>query len=137
MNKYQKALDNVEIAPSFMGGNDEYRRHLDSSAPFLKDIATLQELVDKETRYQSLEEELGIDLITLFKALKDGIWISLDNVFFNTLIYKSSSDLSLKFYLGKWYIAYYHSLNGGRFYLDLKDFNKTWWLEKPKENDDD
>ena len=49
MNKYQEALDNVKIAPSFMGGNDEYRRHLDSAAPFLKDIATLQELVDKET----------------------------------------------------------------------------------------
>lgn len=48
-NKYQEALDNVKIAPSFMGGNDEYRRHLDSSVPFLKDIAILQELVDKET----------------------------------------------------------------------------------------
>ena len=68
-------------------------------------------------QYEDLEEELGIDLLTLFKALKDGIWISLDNVFFNTLIYKSSSDLSLKFYLGKWYIAYYHPLNGGIFYL--------------------
>lgn len=87
--------------------------------------------------YEDLEEELGIDLLTLFKALKDGIWISLDNVFFNTLIYKLSSDLSLKFYLGKWYIAYYHSLNGKTFYVGLKDFNKTWWLEKPKENDDD
>ena len=88
-------------------------------------------------KYKLLEEELGIDLITLFKTLKDGIWISLDNVFFNTLIYKPSSDLSLKFYLGKWYIAYYHSLNGKTFYVALKDFNKTWWLEKPKEKDND
>lgn len=48
-NKYQYALDNVKIAPSFMGGNDEYRRHLDSAVPFLKDIATLQELIEKET----------------------------------------------------------------------------------------
>ena len=88
-------------------------------------------------KYNILEAELGIDLLTLFKALKDGVWISLDNVFFNTLIYKSSSDLSLKFYLGKWYIAYYHSLNGGTFYLDLKNFNKTWWIDKPKEEGND
>lgn len=84
-------------------------------------------------QYEDIEEELGIDLLTLFKALKDGVWISIDNVFFNKLIYKSSSELSLKFYLGKWYICYYNSPNKGVFYLDLKGFNKTWWLEKPKE----
>lgn len=97
----------------------------------------LKEMIDKLKALQSLETELGIDLITLFKALKDGVWISLDNVFFNKLIYISSSELSLKFYLGKWYICYYNSLNKGVFYLDLKDFNKKWWLEKPKENEDD
>ena len=95
------------------------------------------EIMQENKKYKKLEEELGIDLIILFKALKDGVWISLDNVFFNTLIYKPSSDLSLKFYLGKWYICYYNSSNGGVYYLDLKGFNKTWWLERPKENDDD
>ena len=54
MSKYQVALDNVKIAPSFMGGNDEYRRHLNSSVPFLKDIAILQELVDKETPMKAI-----------------------------------------------------------------------------------
>lgn len=95
------------------------------------------EVYNKLGQLEDLEEELGIDLLTLFKALKDGVWISIDNVFFNKLIYKSSSELSLKFYLGKWYICYYNSLNKGVFYLDLKGFNKTWWLEKPKENEND
>ena len=57
MSKHQKALDNVKIAPSFMGGNDEYRRHLDSAAPFLKDIAILQELVDKEKPMKPITTE--------------------------------------------------------------------------------
>ena len=57
MNKYEKALNNVKIAPSFMGGNDEYRRYLDSSVPFLEDIATLQELVDKETPMKTFQNE--------------------------------------------------------------------------------
>ena len=84
----------------------------------------------KLLQLENFEEELGVDLITLFnKALKDGIYIDLGNI----VIFKPSLDLSLKFYLGKWYIAYYHSLNGKTFYVDLKDFNKTWWIEKPKE----
>lgn len=48
MNKYQDALNNVKIAPIFMGGNGKYRDNIQSSIPFLEDIATLQELVDKE-----------------------------------------------------------------------------------------
>ena len=49
MNKYQEALNNIKIAPSFMGGNIKYQSVLESSIPFLEDIAILQELVDKET----------------------------------------------------------------------------------------
>ena len=49
MNKYQEALNNIKTAPSFMGGNVRYTTALESSIPFLEDIAILQELVDKET----------------------------------------------------------------------------------------
>lgn len=63
-NKYQEALDNVKIAPSFMGGNTKYSTHLNSATPFLEDISTLQELVDKEKPFTLEEvkkewEELG------------------------------------------------------------------------------
>lgn len=47
-NKYQTALDNVKTAPGFMGGNVRYKTVLESSIPFLEDIAVLQKLVDKE-----------------------------------------------------------------------------------------
>lgn len=91
--------------------------------------------INKLGKLEDIEEELGIDLITLFKALKDGIYIDLDNI----VIFKSSSDLSLKLYLGKWYITYYHQLNGGTFYVDLKDKGKTWALSKNEleEQDDE
>ena len=82
---------------------------------------------------ENLEEELGIDLITLFKALKNGIYVDLNG--FVKLI--AINDLSLKFYIKRWYLGFYHSLNGGTFYVDLKDFKKTWWLDKPKENEND
>ena len=49
MNKYQEALNRIKTAPGFMGGTDLYKTHLNSSEPFLQDIATLQELVDKAT----------------------------------------------------------------------------------------
>ena len=48
-NKYQEALDNVKIAPSFMGGNTKYSTNLNSATPFSEDISILQELVNKAT----------------------------------------------------------------------------------------
>lgn len=122
MSKYEKALNNVR----------KFEREHNMSK--FGDVVpqpnsdTLQELVDKETRYQSLETELGIDLLTLFKALKDGIYYK--NPFTKKI--KFAENLVLcKSTTNKFYFSGF----GGC--LDLKDFNKTWWLEKPKENDDD
>ena len=49
MNKYQVALENIKIAPGFMGGNFKYFSHTDSRTEFMKDICILQELVNKAT----------------------------------------------------------------------------------------
>ena len=38
--------------------------------------------IDKLGQYEDLEEELGIDLITLFKATQQGIWMKRNNVFY-------------------------------------------------------
>ena len=80
-------------------------------------------------KYKLLEAELGIDLPTLFKALKDGIYVDLRGF----IKFIPTNDLSLKFYVKRWYLRFYHPLNCGTIYVDLKGFNKTWWLEKPKE----
>ena len=38
----KEALENVKIAPSFMGGNPRYWAYSESSIPFLEDINTIK-----------------------------------------------------------------------------------------------
>ena len=85
--------------------------------------------MQENKKYKDLEDELGIDLITLFKALKDGIYVDLRGF----IKFIPTNDLSLKFYVKRWYLRFYHPLNCGTIYVDLKGFNKTWWIDKPKE----
>ena len=78
-----------------------------------------KQCVNKLGQLEDIEEELGIDLITLFKALKDGIYVNgekehvllfYDMDFFN----KTSFQL--------------HASNGINYYF--KDYGKTWTLTK-------
>lgn len=66
-----------------------------------------------------LEHDLGIDLVTLFKALKDGIWIKEDKDQFLPYHCLLRDDLILVLYDD----IYKHE------YL-LKDYGKTWALDK-------
>lgn len=43
--------------------------------PFMEAITNIMEDLEILKQYKNIEKELGIDLLTLFKALKDGIWI--------------------------------------------------------------
>lgn len=82
-------------------------------------------------KYKLLEEELGIDLITLFKALKDGIYIE------GTRVY--GEDLKFRYFIGTPSLEYEHRYQKIPMVTSVRteDFNKTWWLEKPKEDEDD
>ena len=84
-------------------------------------------VVNELLEYKSIEEELGIDLITLFKALTKGVWFK-DN--FETNIHQ--------YYPTKVYLHY----DKGTFWLRegeekpcphhirTKDYKKTWALTK-------
>ena len=39
-----------------------------------KELATELDCIDKLGQLEDIEEELGIDLVTLFKALNNGVW---------------------------------------------------------------
>ena len=78
-------------------------------------------------QYEDLEEELGIDLLTLFKALKDGIYYNPSDDFFKKPRLYYSNDFN----------CWCFELALGAYIVKIKDFNKTWWIEKPKENEDD
>lgn len=85
------------------------------------------EVYNKLGQLEDLEEELGIDLLTLFKALKDGIEVGNDKMRVCVknckLIYRKEDN--------EYAFIYDYYL------IKLKDYGKTWWLEKPKENEDE
>lgn len=74
-------------------------------------------LVDKLGQLEDIEEKLGIDLITLFKALKDGIYISKnDKRFIPVVLIHKNMILELEI--------------GYKDYVSVKDYGKTWALTK-------
>ena len=87
----------------------------------------LYSIITKLGQLEDIEDELGIDLITLFKALKNGYWYDMDNL--------------------KWKVGQFNlQLVNGDFALCsnthdpfdakplvvayLKDYGKTWALTK-------
>ena len=83
--------------------------------------------INKLGKLEDLEEELGIDLLTLFKALKDGFEVGNDKMRVSVkgckLVYREEDNDYVFIY------DYY--------LIKLKDYGKYWWLEKPKEQDND
>ena len=78
-----------------------------------KDLDLLEE-------YRKIEEELGIDLITLFKALKDGIYINEDGS-----VYKDCIK-SIEHWSDGW------GFISNDDYIDMlfKDYGISWVLDK-------
>ena len=90
---------------------------------------------NKLGRLEDIEEELGIDLITLFKALKDGI-----NVYYeDEERYQFHNNLRLEYHktLGWGLVDIYGSICRNDMpmklemeFYELKDYGKTWALTK-------
>ena len=74
-------------------------------------------------KLEDIEEELGIDLITLYKALKDGIYVKI-NKEIDFIRYVSI------FKKRKWHL-YSSSTFWGKYDIGLiKNYGKTWALTK-------
>lgn len=96
--------------------NYAYEQHL------YIDLGAYEDCIQKLGQLEDIEEELGIDLITLFKALKDGVWVKFwagigyyDKPFLRTDVKPYSIDFSL--------------LSGFQ-HQKLTDYGKTWALTK-------
>lgn len=76
--------------------------------------------LDQLEEYRKIEEELGIDLITLFKALKDGIYIKEDGS-----VYKDDIK-SIEHWSDGW------GFISNDDYIDMlfKDYGISWALDK-------
>ena len=82
--------------------------------------------LDQLEEYRKIEEEIGIDLITLFKALKDGIYINEDGSVYKDCI-KS---------IEHWSDGWGFISNDDCIEVLFKDYGKTWALtEEELENE--
>lgn len=83
-------------------------------------------IFNKLGKLEDIEEEIGIDLITLFKALKKGIFVAYDSSFgmANKPKIKIAKDTAtgICYRNKKWYIQEDETL--------IKDYGKTWSLDK-------
>ena len=94
---------------------------------------------NKLGRLEDIEEELGIDVITLFKALKDGIWTNQEQW------YGDEKQGKIRFFQVRLLLeenaigCIYNSMWKGEEVirtLYFKDYGKTWALTKEElEND--
>lgn len=91
-------------------------------------VDDMNKAMDKLEQLEDLEEELGIDLITLFKALKQMFVFHKENVKIELLgLHIKSNELCLYGFVEDTTQAVY---------LSLKDYGKTWALTKEElEND--
>lgn len=86
----------------------------------------IEKALKEHEQYKSIEEELGIDLVILFKALKNGIYEKFEDgtyIKFNGLCMPIKSH-KLKLNVNK------KCLERGNDYFYFKDYGKTWALTK-------
>ena len=123
---------------------------LTKKAQFVRNLITGKEIkyisnesdqmcVDKLGAFEAIEEELGIDLITLFKALKDGIWTNQEQW------YGDEKQGKIRFFQVRLLLeenaigCIHNSMWKGEeviITLYFKDYGKTWALTKEElEND--
>ena len=123
---------------------------LTKKAQFVRNLITGKEIkyisnesdqmcVDKLGALEDIEEELGIDLITLFKALKDGIWTNQEQW------YGDEKQGKIRFFQVRLLLeenaigCIYNSMWKGEEVirtLYFKDYGKTWALTKEELEDE-
>lgn len=82
------------------------------------------EAIDKLGQLEDIEEELGIDLITLFKALKNGVYVKMDGyIDFHRVGIDENTQLRT---------FSFSQIDGVQFdyFLDFENYGKTWALTK-------
>ena len=117
MNRLTKKSDSVLEAIEYQLIDE--KENLDANEG-IKKIPVLA--TNKLGKLEDIEEELGIDLITLFKALKQKFVFRKENVKIELIgIHIKSEELYLFGFIKDTVQAVY---------LSLKDYQKTWFLTK-------
>ena len=85
--------------------------------------------LDRLEEYIKIEEELGIDFITLFKALKNGFYHIDKNKHIYTTKHTKGNGGSMNFYTCLECIIAEDTF-GDQYIFSLKDYGKVWALTK-------
>ena len=115
------ALKRIE---TIMGSNEPnyYLNFTDSVIPFKEDIKLIEKDLEK---LEDIEKELGIDLIKLFKALKNGIFVEEQNTNEKEIVFE---EITLN--LNNKLLLFRHprkEIGKGR---NIFQYGKTWALTK-------
>lgn len=106
-----QALDNLETLHT--GGPIDFSKH----------FKVIRDEINKASQYDSLEKELGIDLITLFKALINGIYA-----------YDHANDIDHMKIISTFYdtkdMECLTDFDGDIFEYNFEDYGKTWALTR-------
>lgn len=102
---------------------------------FEKELDIIEKDLDRLEEYRKIEKELGIDLITLFKALKNGFY----HIDKNKHIYKTKrtkGNGGAMSYYASYYEIIAEDAFDDQYFYKLKDYGKVWALTKKelKEN---
>ena len=104
-------------------------------------VCFLRKIIEKDLdileEYRKIEEELGIDLLTLFKALKNGIYLKFGSEKNIGVYYEHTAILPHHF--DKDYKGYFIDLQlelSINFNFYFKDYGKTWALTKEELEED-
>ena len=90
---------------------------------------SLKQELEKYEQYKNIEDELGIDLVTLFKALKQGhIWVKDTEL-------KEQIQSCCNYQLGMtgnecYFYCQYGCCDTSYDFYKIKDYGKTWALTK-------
>ena len=101
---------------------------------------TNSKIQDKLGQHEDIEDELGVDLITLFKAIHNGVWAknSKQGIHFISLIDWACEVSKMRNIDGTTYLKPLYQFNvwegnnedRDKFTYYLKDYGKTWALTK-------
>ena len=100
--------------------NDKYGYEVVCDNPNTSIHQDISNAIEKLGQLEDIEEELGIDLITLFKALKNGIWIQ-------DLMSLGIQSVSIHYSEEEGIYLYNYFFENC---YDFKDYGKTWALTK-------
>lgn len=86
-----------------------------------EDFKTIERDLDKLEQLEDIEKELGVSLIILFKALKNGAWTKFDNEI------DKCDECEYEMLDG---FIYFYWNNGKHLVFYLSDYGKCWALTK-------